>query len=158
MNHRATISSLLLLYPQLTSAAAGVADVANEDPGLFMVMMALLAIFICVALVGLFLFFILLGTVFLLASVGIITFAVIETLYHRSLGRGFRILLRTAFTVAGFLSGIFLLFLLLAVQVQFESSTLFKIFVVVTCAAAGWNCSLITERITKVVFSRLFGK
>lgn len=90
-----------LLCPQLLHAAAGVADVAGEDPGLFLVMLFMLAAFVIAFLI---LGVLALGVLVVVAAslaLGIVSAAALAGIYHRSVNTGFRIFNYLLFCTAG---------------------------------------------------------
>jgi hypothetical protein len=91
----------LILVAQDTAGyrgKAGVADVADTDPGLFMVMM-----FILIGFIGALLLTCL--VLFLLTSAGIVSVSLFMGLYHRSLKTGIKTLIFSAFSLFGVVGG-----------------------------------------------------
>lgn len=104
----------LLLFPVVTLMAqadssvynpsggkAGVADVADADPGLFMVMMIfligfLIAVIACFAIAAVLALFI-----FLLTAAGIVSLSVFMAWYRRSIYSGIKWLIYLSFSFAG---------------------------------------------------------
>ena len=104
----------LLLFPVATLIAqtdssvynpsggkAGVADVADSDPGLFMVMIIfligfLIAVIACLAMAAVLAFFI-----FLLTAAGIVSLSVFMAWYRRSIYSGIKWFIYLSFSLAG---------------------------------------------------------
>ena len=78
----------VLVFAQDSTAyhgKAGVADVADEDPGLFIVMMIVLVGLITSIILGLIALAVLFLSVTALVAGGILSFSVVMGLYHKSL-------------------------------------------------------------------------
>jgi hypothetical protein len=84
---------------------AGIADVADTDPGLFMVMMFILIGFIGALLLGLIALLLTCLVIFLLTSAGIVSVSLFMGLYHRSLKTGIKTLILSAFSLFGVIGG-----------------------------------------------------
>lgn len=84
---------------------AGIADVADTDPGLFMVMMFILIGFIGALLLGLIAILLTCLLLFLLTSAGIVSISLFMGVYHRSLKAGVKTLILSAFSFFGVIAG-----------------------------------------------------
>jgi hypothetical protein len=98
----------LILVAQDTAGyrgKAGIADVADTDPGLFMVMMFILIGFIGALLLGIIALLLTCLILFLLTSAGIVSVSLFMGLYHRSLKTGIKTLIFSAFSLFGVVGG-----------------------------------------------------
>ena len=98
----------LILMAQDTAGyrgKAGIADVADTDPGLFMVMMFILIGFIGALLLGVIAMLLTCLVVFFLTSAGILSVSLFMGLYHRSLKTGIKTLILSAFSLFGVIGG-----------------------------------------------------
>ena len=84
---------------------AGVADIAGEDPGLFIVMMIVMVGFITAITLGLVLISVLFMSVIALVTGGLISFSVISGIYYKSIKTGVKILIISSATVIGGAAG-----------------------------------------------------
>ena len=84
---------------------AGIADVADTDPGLFMVMMFILIGLFGALLLGLIAILLICLLLFLLTSAGIVSVSLFMGLYHRSLKTGIKTLIFSAFSLFGVVGG-----------------------------------------------------
>jgi hypothetical protein len=82
--------TLLILLPTIAIAHAGVADVAEDDPGLFMVMMIMLLGFLCGCIMILALMAIAAVAFAAMALAGVFTFSALVAWYRRSLSAGLK--------------------------------------------------------------------
>ena len=107
---------LAVVFTQADSTAyqgkAGIGDVAEEDPGLFIFMMIFLlglvvAIIACLAAAAVLAFF-----AFLLVAAGIVSVSVFMAWYKRSVYTGFKWLVNLSFSITG-MAGVTVLCLLL---------------------------------------------
>jgi hypothetical protein len=85
---------------------AGVADVADEDPGLFIVMMIVLVGLITSIILGLIVISVLFFSVTALVAGGIVSFSVVMGIYHKSIRTGIKSLVYIAATLLGGGAGI----------------------------------------------------
>jgi hypothetical protein len=98
----------LILVAQDTAGyhgKAGVADVADTDPGLFMAMMFILIGFIGALLLGIIALLLTCLVLFLLTSAGIVSVSLFMGLYHRSLKTGIKTLIFSVFSLFGVVGG-----------------------------------------------------
>jgi hypothetical protein len=104
------VLSILVLFVAIVFAQdstayqgkAGVTDVADEDPGLFIVMMIVLVGLITSIILGLITISIMFVSLTALVAGGIVSFSVVMGLYHKSLRTGIKMLVYAA---AGLLGG-----------------------------------------------------
>lgn len=105
---------LVMLLPLIVTLAqvdstyqgkAGVADVADSDPGLFIVMMCILIGFIGAIFMGLILIAFVCLFIGLLSLIGITSIATVAGIYGRSFRKGLSWFFRLGFTAAGLGSG-----------------------------------------------------
>lgn len=149
---------LLLLLPQLAFAAAGVADVADDDPNLFVVMIAMLLAFFVLVLVGLLGFALFVGGVLLLAGMGIFSVSVILGWFHRSFTKGLSIFFRLSLVAAGLVGSGLLLFVLYILEVPLVAAPAFWILMAFAGAAAGWVCFSLIKRLGKLLVGRFVAR
>jgi hypothetical protein len=114
----------------------GIADVADEDPGLFIVMIIVLIGFITAIFLGLVAISVLFVSTVALVTGGIISFSVIMGIYHKSLLTGFRYFIVTASTLLGGAAGFigYALFILLR---HFHFQIHYPIFLSIAGGMAG---------------------
>jgi hypothetical protein len=152
--NRYVTSVLLLLLPQLARAAAGVADVAENDPVVFVAMMVLLLGFVGMIIAGLFIFAVLAGIVILMAAMGILSLSLFAGWYTRSVSKGVHTFFTLSFATMGGTGGLLLLLVLYLLHVSWVSSAEFCVSIVVAGALAGWVCLLIIKKILQRVFGK----
>lgn len=93
------------VFAQDTTQAAGkagVADVADSDPGLFIVMMLFLAGLLGAVTAGAFICFFVFTIIIATIATGLLSASVLIGLYHRSVKSGFRTLIYLTFIGIGF--------------------------------------------------------
>lgn len=146
---------ILLLLPQLSMAAAGVADVVDSDPGLFLMMLIALIAIVFMVVVGTLIILFIAGVLLLLVSAGILSLSVFAGWYHNSVGKGISTFLNLSFITAGVIAGFLLLLVLDIFNVQAVTTTSFCVSVIVAGGIAGWICISITKRIMQLLLNRL---
>lgn len=149
------IALLLLLLPLPALAAAGLADVADDDPNLFIVMMAMLLALVCMTLAGLLIFAVFVGIIVLLMAMGIFSVSVISGWYHRSFAKGVSTFFRLSLVAMGIVGSGLLLLVLDIFHVPLVSSLSFCVLVVIAGGVAGWVCFNVIERLGSLLIDRL---
>jgi len=149
---------LLLLLPQLAHGAAGVADVAESDPGLFIVMMMLLAGFIAMVLFLMVFFALVAGILLLLAGAGIVSLSVLSAWYHRSLAKGLSTFFLLCLMAAGCGAAALGLFILSLFNVAWASDPTHNTLIICAGAAAGWVSSRIILKVVQQFVARIRGE
>jgi phosphate/sulfate permease len=134
---------------------AGITDVADEDPGLFIVMMMILVALITSVILGLVAISILFVSLTALVTGGIVSFSIIMGLYHKSLQTGIRTLIYTVAILLGGgagLVGYFLFNLLRHVHFQINYPLLLSI----ACGmAGGFIVGALAIRFINILYTRL---
>lgn len=106
----ALLLPVMALVAQVDSSAyqgkAGIADVADEDPGLFMFMMIFLVGLIVAIIVSLIGAGLLALFIFLLTAAGILSVSVFMAWYKRSVYTGLKWFVYLSFCIAGMVGGI----------------------------------------------------
>ncbi|WP_276135206.1 hypothetical protein [Polluticoccus soli] len=156
MKQHATL--ILLLLPQLAFAAAGVADVADDDPNLFVVMMAMLLAFVVLMLIGLLVFALFVGGALLLAGMGIFSLSVISGWYHRSFVKGVSTFFRLSLVAMGLVGGVLFALVLHLLKVPLASYPSTWILVAVAGAAAGWVSFYFIKRLGKLLVDKFVAR
>lgn len=146
---------ILLLLSQLSMAAAGVADVVDSDPGLFLMMLIGLLALVFIVLAGTLIVLFIAGVVLLLVGAGILSLSVFAGWYHNSVGKGVSTFLNLSFITAGVIAALLLLLVLDIFNVQAVTTTSFCVSVIVAGGIAGWICISITKRIMQLLFNKL---
>ena len=145
----------LILMAQDTAGyrgKAGIADVADTDPGLFMVMMFILIGFIGALLLGVIALLLTCLILFLLTSAGMLSVSLFMGLYHRSLKTGIKTLILSAFSLFGVIGGAagYLLFSIFK-DVPFKPGYTLGISVL-----AGLGGGLLTGWLFSILFGRFY--
>lgn len=155
--------SILLLFITIAFAQdstayqgkAGITDVADEDPGLFIVMMIILIALITSVILGLVAISILFVSLTALVTGGIVSFSVIMGLYHKSLRTGIRTLIYTVAILLGGGAGLvgYFLFILLR-HVHFQIN--YPLILSIVCGmAGGFIVGAVALRFINILYSRL---
>lgn len=134
---------------------AGVTDVADEDPGLFIVMMVVLVGLITSIILGLIAISLLFLSLTALVAGGIISFSVVMGLYHKSLRAGIKTLVYAAAILLGGGAGIigyFLFTLLRHAHFQIQYPLLLSI---AGGMAGGMIGGWVTLRLINKLYTRL---
>lgn len=101
---------------------AGVTDVADSDPGLFVVMMLILAGLLGAATAGAFICFFVFTIIMATIATGLFSASVLIGLYQRSFKSGFRTLVYLSFTLIGSAGaiGAYMLYAAMSAGVDFQ--------------------------------------
>ncbi|MBX2905903.1 MAG: hypothetical protein KF744_07695 [Taibaiella sp.] len=152
MLRRFVMVSTLIFVAKCGFAAASIADVAGEDPGLFIIMMALLAGVVITMLFLLLFLGAVLGCFILFLTLGIVSLSALTGLYYRSIIEGVATFITCSLAVAGGLMGGLLLSLLkiLGATVSVDISVL--------VVAAGVFSGLLFSFTLKYIVRYLIGK
>lgn len=146
---------ILLLLPQLSMAAAGIADVADNDPGLFLIMLIALLALVFMVVAGTFIILFIAGILMLLVGAGILSLSVFAGWYHNSVGKGINTFLNLSFITAGIIAALLLLLVLDIFNVQAVTTTSFCVSVIAAGGIAGWICIRITKQVLQLLINKL---
>jgi MFS family permease len=116
--------SLLAQDTASMEGKAGVADVADADPGLFILMMLFLAGLLGAATAGAFICFFVFTIIMMAIATGLLSASVLVALYHRSVKAGFRTLVYLIFILIGFAGalGAYILYVAGSPEMSFQWS------------------------------------
>lgn len=136
-------------------ASAGVADVAGEDSGLFLFMMALLFGFVGMIVFGVLILMIIALIVLLLTGAGVFSLSVLVGWYHNSVAKGLNTFLYLGMSSLGIFGGIGILILLSMFDAPWVDSVLFISMILISGALAGWFIAHILKKIVRYISSKI---
>lgn len=153
-----TVATLISLFIPLASIAkAGIADVAEEDPGLFMMMVIIILAFVIMMLAGIIIICLVAGIVMLLVGAGILSLSVFAGWYHNSIVKGISTFLKISFITGGIVAALLLLLVLDIFNVHAVATTSFCVSVIVAGGIAGWISVNIAKSIIQLLIDKLRG-
>lgn len=151
-----TVATLISLFIPLASIAkAGIADVAEEDPSLFMMMVIIILAFVIMMLAGIIIICLVAGIVMLLVGAGILSLSVFAGWYHRSVSKGISTFLHLSFATAGIIAALLLILALNILHIQAAATTSFCISIIVAGGFAGWLSLNIAIKVMQLLIDRL---
>ena len=143
----------LLLPATNAMAAAGAADVAQDDPGLFLFMMVIALAFLGAVLIAVAGIVMLLLLIAALVAFGLFSMSVITAWYYRSAARGLNVFVCAVFAILGAAGSLLAAWLIqYNKQAHFSSDTV----VITVCLCAGIAGGLLTGRLFLYVVKNLF--
>jgi hypothetical protein len=145
----AWLAASFILLPLFAQAGAGVTDVADEDPGLFLMMMFLLAGFIGVCILAAGAALVALAVCCCMIFAGTLTVSILAGWYRQSATSGLKAFVRLLFTLFGCLAGALAGWILRIWLVHSPSSATVIADAAASGGAAGWliaNLLLATAR------------
>ncbi|RYY64368.1 MAG: hypothetical protein EOO13_18580 [Chitinophagaceae bacterium] len=141
-----------LFAAQICLAAVGVADVADNDPGLFVFMMFILLCFGFTLAVGIIISTVILCILAVFALMGIMSVSVLMGWWQRSFLSGLSWFLRLCFIVGGV--GVSWLVVFLGLMIRDVDTDAIPLFLAATGAGAlgGLFCSMVFIKASRVIY------
>lgn len=134
------------------AAKAGITDVAESDPGLFMVMMFILVGLLGAATAGAFICFFVFTIIIATIATGLLSASVLIGLYHRSVKSAFRTLIYLTFITVGIGGALVAYAIFVAASHQASFSWLYALLIAVP---AGGVVGFVCARLFIVMFRRV---
>lgn len=136
-------------------AAAGVTDVADDDPNLFMLMMVILMVFSVAAIIAVLLSVIAALVVIMLAGAGILSYSLVKGWRQRSLSTMARTFVRLTLVSGGLLIGGEIVLILAVFDVPFIHSPVYVAAIFAVAGITGWVCYRLVVSIFRYILNKL---